>query len=1496
VKLKFTLRASGDVDTDLVATVDGTTTVGQLAEYLVLADPARSGAAPAQPGLGDYTLSHVAEGYRAVDPRATIAESGLRSGAHVAVTRRTEGYADRGQSVATAVIVAGPDTGREVPLGAGTAYLGRGRGCEIQLSDAQVSRRHARLLVTDIIEVIDLGSSNGIQVQGQQVDRAVLRSGDRFKIGETEVEVRVAGGNTGLAAARGTSLPFSRSPRIAPLYVGREFPLPALPERPKPERPPWIAAAVPMLMGVALAVALNNPMFLLFILLTPAMLFGHFLESRRNARKDYEQALLEFREDLGIMVEQLEEEQGREVAGRQAEHPASSEAVAAAGSASSLLWTRRPGDPGFCEFRLGLGALPSRNTLKLPELGRSRAEAWLEASRAVDGMGTVEPVPVVAEPLRSGAIGISGPRQRALEAARAVVVQAVALHSPADLVIAAVGSPASARDWDWLKWVPHTASPHSPIDARHLANTGPASLSLLTEIEELIATSEPAKDLDDDATGPVQGKFKPPRLPAGRPVILLVVEDDAPVERSRLVQLAERGWRHGIVVLWVSPTTATLPAACRTFVEQGPQAGDAVVGYVGEAVVRMPVDADHVEAPEVERLSRQMAPLIDSGVPVEDESDLPRSVSFLNIVGPELAEAPGPVIERWGENRSILTGPYAAGPVARPKPGNLRAVIGQSAAGTFSIDLRADGPHALVGGTTGAGKSELLQAWILGMAVAHSPQRLTFLLVDYKGGSAFRDCVNLPHTVGLVTDLSPHLVRRALASLSAELKHREHILAQHKAKDLIELERRGEVAAPPSLVIVVDEFAALAQEVPEFVDGVVNVAQRGRSLGLHLILATQRPAGVIKDNLRANTNLRMALRMADEADSDDVLGTTVAAYFDPALPGRAVSKSGPGRLTPFQAGYAGGWTTGEAPPASLDVETLGFGVGSPWELPVVEDAREVVQEDLGPTDIQRIVTQIGAAQESAEIPAPRKPWLPEMSPVYELADLPTKRRDDELVIGISDDPDSQTQPPISFRPDIEGNLAVFGASGAGKSAFLRTVAVAAGFTVRGGPCHVYGLDFGNRGHAMIEPLPHVGSVIYASDHERVVRLLTMLRETIDERALRYSAVNAATITDFRRLADAPDEPRILVLVDGLTSFQAAYDSHAGQRWLDLFTSLAGDGRPVGVHFVVTADQRNGLWGGLSSAIQSRVVLRMATVDDYLSLDVDADVLSLNSAPGRAIVHDREVQIAVLGGSSDSTVQARAINGFAEGVRRAGVLEAPPILSLPESLRLEDLPAVDEAGRPAIGLSSTTMRPLGFDLRGSQMVLGPSGSGRTTAVLTMAQAALRAQPGLRCWLFSPRRSVLTRVAGVWTENAVGVDDCRALAKRLKDEVVEAGPGGATMLVVVERAQDFDGSTAEDDLVELFKAIVNSEQCVVAEADSGFFNSNYGMSGSLKSSRSGLSLQPSGDDAAAFAADYRGVSRDQLLEGRGFLVRRGNPELLQVALPLSTSATGGGNGPR
>ena len=309
------------------------------------------------------------------------------------------------------------------------------------------------------------------------------------------------------------------------------------------------------------------------------------------------------------------------------------------------------------------------------------------------------------------------------------------------------------------------------------------------------------------------------------------------------------------------------------------------------------------------------------------------------------------------------------------------------------------------------------------------------------------------------------------------------------------------------VVIVVDEFAALVSEVPEFVDGVVNIAQRGRSLGLHLILATQRPAGVIKDNLRANTNLRVALRMADEADSTDVVGTPLAADFDASLPGRGIAKTGPGRLTSFQSAYVGGWTTRQPSKPMILVAEFPFGSGASWDEP--DNVVAAPETATGPNDIRRVVANITATATSLSLPASRRPWLPDLAPTYRLEALPTERNDTELIFGVADVPTDQAQPVVGFLPDRDGNMAVFGTGGSGKSSFLRSLAVAAGFApARGGPVTVYAFDFGSRGLQMLEGLPHVAAVATSDDHERIVRVLKQLRSTIDERALRFAAVSA----------------------------------------------------------------------------------------------------------------------------------------------------------------------------------------------------------------------------------------------------------------------------------------------------------------------------------------------------------------------------------------------------
>ncbi|MCW2497075.1 MAG: hypothetical protein JWQ77_2999 [Jatrophihabitans sp.] len=1463
MRIKFTLQRSGAQPVDLAVTADAVATVGDLAAYLSTADPSLTSP---RAEAGQLTMALVAGDTRALDPRATLADSGLRSGATATVTLAGSAYRDpQAGAVAIVTVVSGPDQGRQFPLQAGTSIVGRERGCEVRLSDTLVSRQHARINVTDVIEVVDLGSSNGLQVAGSVESRVVLRPGDTVTVGGTELSAALLVTPAPGAIAEGSNIAYIRSPRLDPIYPGVEF---KAPEPPEPERLqafPTLSIVASALMGVVLFAVTRSVYSLAFIVLSPILIIATSIEQRREAKASFAKAVEQFRADVADLVRDAQEAAQHEVFGRNRENPTAADCLEAVRRSSPLLWTRRPGEHGFTELRLGTGRQAARNTIKIEGSSRAPRHLQQELALAAAPFSTVDGVPIVARPQEHGAVGLAGQRATLLAAARAMILQAAALHSPAELVIGGVASKQSARDWDWLKWLPHTSSVHSPVGARHLASDGPAATALISELEDLVAQRTAAAQQRSAPSGPA---------------ILVLVEQDAPVEHSRLVELAEQGWQHGVHLLWLAGDLSRLPAACRTFVDLGTEREQGAAGFVHSSERVLPMIAETVDERTATEIARRLAPLVDIGARIADASDLPRSISLLSLTGTELAAAPEAVIEKWTENRSILTGPFAPAEPVRHQ-GSLRAVIGQSAGEPYAVDLRSDGPHALVGGTTGSGKSELLQAWILGMAAAHSPQRLSFLLVDYKGGSAFRDCVELPHTIGLVTDLSPHLVRRALTSLGAELRYREHVLAKHGAKDLATLEEQGVLDAPPSLVIVVDEFAALVSEVPEFVDGVVDVAQRGRSLGLHLILATQRPAGVIKENLRANTNLRVALRVADEDDSSDVLGSPEAAYFDRSIPGRAVSKTGPGRLVPFQAGYAGGRTTDTPPPPELVVEELTFGSGRLWapsELPAPID-------DTGPTDIQRLVASVRRATQLAELPAVRKAWLPELRHVYDLADqatVPSRRSDTELVFGISDDAEHQSQPPVAFFPDRDGNLAVYGTGGSGKSTFLRTMAIAAGFTVRGGPCHVYGLDFGARGLAMLEGLPHVGSIVAGSDDERVSRLLSWLRETIDARALRYSAVNAATITDYRRLAGAADEPRILLLVDGVAAFRQAYESLDRTRWFDMFLSIATEGRPVGVHVVLSSEQRSGLPTALTSAVQRRVVLRMSTVDDYGMLDVPADVLAASSPPGRGLIGEAEVQVAVLGGATDLLAESEAVTDFADAMRRAGASTAPPIQRLTDTVALRDLPVAAD-GDPVIGLSGVTLAPVTMPARGSFLIAGPSGSGRTTALLTVASALNRCDPQRRLYYFGQRRSPLAGQA-LWTRSYTGADDVAAGAAELADELGAPRPGDAGAAIFIENVGDFLDGEADLPLQDLARVCLAEEQLLVVDGETSALGSSYGLLGYAKASRSGLALQPEDTDGTLlYRTQFPRLARGAMPPGRALLVRLGKAELVQVALP-------------
>lgn len=1489
MKLKLSLRRGVGSSVDVLVTADATATVQDVARTLADGDAL---AAPGGVNASDVPTLLVASPAGQpvhLNPAMPIADAPIGSGFDASVVPALAPGMDAVATAAVMRIHSGPDAGRTIPLPAGSSVIGRVAPAQVLLDDPLVSKRHARVDVDQGIDLIDLNSANGLIVDGGLVQRVRVLPGQRITLGATEVSFALvprAHTDDSLVLERGGALMFNRSPRVEDRYTGREFRHPIIPNEADPRIFPWPMIMAPVLLGFAMFAVTQRPTSLLIVVMAPLMMLGNFIGQRTQQGKKLELEIETFETQIDELEQSLEAEERLERERRRAEAPATATIYENAMSLGPLLWTRRPEHWNFLSLRLGVGTADSRNTVQEPNDQRGIAQYAQQVRLLRDRFAQLDDVPAIELLPSAGAIGIAGPRELAADVARALGVQLFGLHAPNEVVTAAIIDPAWTGDMEWMKWLPHTTSPRSPFAEMALADSQSAGTALLNGLEEAIlerlsGSATRRGPVPENETSMALGKSVGESRDAsgvGDVSLVLFVTHDAPVDRPRLTQVIERGPDAGVYTIFVAPTVESLPAACRTFIDVSGGLDDAMVGWVRAGDRARSVKIEGVSRDYAEIFAKRLAPVVDSSSVAADSSDLPSSVSMLRLIGTDMAAEPQAAIERWRQNNSIID--RTRGPRPRLKrAGTLKAYIGQGSPDAMSLDLRTQGPHALVGGTTGSGKSEFLQAWVLGMAAEYSPDRVTFLFVDYKGGSAFADCVELPHTVGLVTDLSPHLVRRALTSLRAELHHREHLFNRKKAKDLLELEKRQDPETPPALVLVIDEFAALATEVPEFVDGVVDIAQRGRSLGIHLIMATQRPAGVIKDNLRANTNLRVALRMADAADSNDVVGDTVASTFDPSIPGRGIAKTGPGRLVPFQSGYAGGWTTDAPEHAQVRVAELRFGSVALWETDGDGDS-DTHDEDLGPNDQKRLVANLVAAAADAGIPAPRRPWLDDLAATIDLRDLPMTG-DARIPLGLADIPQRQLQEAVFFSPDTDGHMLVYGTSGAGKSAALRTIGIAAGARPQAGRVAVYGIDFGTGALRSLETMPHVGSVVSGDDAERVQRLLRTLRQMLDERGRRYSEAGAASLSEYRTITGDTAEPRVILLLDGFGVFKQDWETtSARSAYYAIFMRILGEGRPLGIHVVATADRYGAVPTAVSANVTKRIVLRMSDEGAYSILGVPKDVLNERSVPGRAIVDGLETQIAVLGGTTNVAEQTAEAAQFAAALRAAGAVEARNIGSLPTELDAGSLPdRTDDL--PVLGIGDDTLGPKGFEPVGTFVVAGPPQSGKTTAVRGIVQALVRFDPAVELFHIGGRRAVL-RDERTWRRSATGIDDIRALAKELK-EIVADESLTTRIAIVVENLAEFGDTDAERPLKELFQAINRSDHFLVADGDVTQLSGGYGLIGELKAGRHGIALRPeSYDGESLFKVPFPKVQRHEFPPGRGLFVENGR--FVTVQMPL------------
>jgi S-DNA-T family DNA segregation ATPase FtsK/SpoIIIE len=1403
------------------------------------------------------TLFH---GATPLDPRMSLAEARLGAGAELGLNRPARSSAGRAGAVEVR-LVSGPGAGGIVLLPPGEYEIGGAATCRVRLPGA-VPPVAARLLVT-VDRTVEVTAVAATEMDGVTLEGATeWPAGRQLAIGGILLELA-----TGVPArapltraADGFTWEFNRPPRFFPQIPGGKFRLPAEPVKPEKNHFPLVTLLLTPAIGALVGIlATGNWRFIFLALVSPIGALLTQFSSRRRGTQSFAEQMQEYDEKLARVRADIDEAVLEEQRARRYAYPDPAFTGRIATLPGERLWERRRHDDDFLALRVGTCSMPSTVRVEDPALDEHRRVTVPELGQ----------VPVAVDVRAAGVVGVAGSRLTRL--APWLVSQAAVLHSPDDLIICVLTDAGAENRWSWVRWLPHARADGEEAYVR-IGTTAESVSRRIAELNRTIAARSAADRQNTAERGAASGEPD-----------ILVVFDGARRLRSMpgAISLLRDGPAAGVHVLCLEPEERLLPEECRAVVVSDDTGASLRTATTAQVTG---IRADEPDAGWYERAARRMASMGASGD--GDEAVLPPSARLLDILD---LEPPAP-------------DKIAAGWAVRPR--STEAVLGAGMDGHFAIDLVRDGPHALIAGTTGAGKSELLQTLVATLAVANRPDEMTFVLVDYKGGSAFAECEQLPHTVGMVTDLDTHLVERALTSLGAELRRREHVLAAAGASDIVRYQERRarDTSMPPMprLVLVIDEFASMVRELPDFVTGLVNIAQRGRSLGIHLVLATQRPSGAVTPDIRANTNLRIALRTTDQGESRDIIDAPEAGELSPRTPGRAYARLGYAALLPFQAGRIGG----KRPVVGARADELRIEITHvDWaRLGDPVPARRVSGTPAGgpaDTDLKELVAAVVAATERLGVPRQPSPWLQPLADVVQWAELPQPAMGvpagdlGPVAYGIVDLPASQSREPLLFDVDRTGHVFFVGSARSGRSQALRTLAAALAARHSSADVHLYAVDCGNGALLPLAGLPHCGAVVDRLQTERLDRMLTWLNSELTRRQALFGEHGVADLTEQRRSAPADRRlPHVLLLVDRFEVFERDFATYDNGSYLDRLTRILRDGAGVGVHVVLAGDKVLGS-GRFAGATEEKLILRLNDRSDYSLLGLNVRDVPPELGPGRGLrmADHAEAQIAVLGpdlsgqGQAAALVEgARQITGRDAGVpdharpRRFAAL--PELIGYAEMRRM--LPTEGKALTAAVGVGGDEIVPLGPDFADipTFAIGGPPRSGRSTALLSVARTLLANGTGLI--VIAPRRSPLRDLAGqpgvtaVVTDAGVAAVDFRKLLKSIPEE---------TGAVVIDDAELLAQSDIDGDLNTLARgAAGNGWGLAVAGNAEALSLGLAGWLTQLKRNRAGLLIAPQSitDGDLIGMRIPRGIVGQAAQPGRAYL-HLGDGVLTAVQVP-------------
>lgn len=993
------------------------------------------------------------------------------------------------------------------------------------------------------------------------------------------------------------------------------------------------------------------------------------------------------------------------------------------------MWERRPSDRDFSTVRVGVGPQRLARQLRPPQTGLIESLDPIGAvalRRLVRTHALVDDLPVAVKLRSFPAIDVRGARADVRDLTRAMIVQLATFHGPDQLIVGVVTSGPSRTEWDWVKWLPHSQDPRESdaVGSRRLV------AGALSELEEWLAPEMSSR-----------ARFTREAQPApDQPHIVVVIDGGAVSLEERV--LLEDGLV-GVTIVDLSSSIGRLAVrrGLRLVVEDGK------VGAVGRSGVEVLGRADALPVAEADATARRMAPWRVGAVESNDQQPLLSSAELVDMLGVGDPENVSPqLLWRPRTIRDRLRIPIGVGERGEPVELDIKEAA-----------LEGMGPHGLVIGATGSGKSELLRTLVLGLAMTHSPSALNLILVDFKGGATFLGLNDLPHTAAVITNLQDDLtlVDRMHDALAGEMNRRQELLkTAGNYANVREYERAREAGAPldplPSLLIVCDEFTEMLTQKPEFAELFVAIGRLGRSLSMHLMLASQRLEEGKLRGLDSHLSYRIGLKTFSAAESRAVLGVA-DAYELPSIPGSGYLKFDVATLVRFKAAYVSGPyrrdTVAVRPGLSFARRPLPF-LSDAIDAPdiaddVVEPASEPVPAPRGGLEksvLDVVVDKLkGRGMPAHEVwlpPLDESPSLDSMLPP--LTVIPERGLGPDgwggngrliVPIGIVDRPYEQRRDQFLLDfSGASGHGAVVGGPQSGKSTVLRDIITSLSLTHTAREVQVYGVDLGGGSLATTAGMPHVGGIASRSNPDLVRRVVAEVGTVLSEREERFRTYGIESMAAYRQLKRAGHHGDdrfgdVFLIVDGWANFRAEFED-LEQR----VTGIAGQGLSYGVHVIVGANRWAEIRAALKDTLGTRVELRLG---DPSESEIDRRVAGAvpASRPGRGLTQQRLHFLAALpriDGSSETGDLAVAYADLVEKVRTSwDGAQAPRVRMLPASLPYADLPQPDGTRRIPIGLNEDELAPvlLDFDVDPHFMLFADGESGKTTFLKTVARGVM-----------------------------------------------------------------------------------------------------------------------------------------------------------------------------